>query len=61
MPNDKPKGGRPRAAEPGAVVSTWVAVSEYDRVIRLARKHDMSVSTLVRSLLKLRLPPPSRG
>jgi len=59
MTDDPPrnKGGRPRAEEPRAKLSTYVRASDYDRIVRLALKEDRSVSALVRDLLKLRLPP----
>ena len=37
-------------------VMTWVKVSDYDRIARLAHKRDVSVSSVVRSLLVRRLP-----
>jgi hypothetical protein len=52
-----PRRGRPRAAEPGVSVKTWLRESEYDRLIRLAAHRREPVSSLVRSLLILRLPP----
>lgn len=51
-----PRRGRPRAAERGVNVSTWLRESEYDRLIRVAAHRREPVSTLVRSLLILRLP-----
>ncbi len=39
-----PKGGRPRAAEPGSTVSIWIPASYHDRWIRLAKLYDVSVS-----------------
>lgn len=55
---DTPKGrGRPKAAEPRKVpVTTWVRPSEYDTLVKMANKRDENLSTLIRSLLKLRLP-----
>jgi hypothetical protein len=53
--DDRPKRGRPRVNEPGASVSTWVRAGEYDRLVRLAREQDTTVSSLVRSFLKLKL------
>jgi hypothetical protein len=52
-----PRRGRPRAAEPGVSVKTWLRQSEYDRLIRAASARREPVSSLVRSLLILRLPP----
>jgi hypothetical protein len=37
-------------------VSTWLKESEYDRLIRVAAHRREPVSSLVRSLLILRLP-----
>jgi hypothetical protein len=51
-----PRRGRPRAAERGVNVSTWLRESEYDKLIRLASQRREPVSSLVRSLLILRLP-----
>jgi len=54
-------GGRPRARERGAVVSTWVAATDYDRIIRLARKHDVSISKVVQVQLRRALRAVERG
>lgn len=48
--------GRPRAAEPGKSVKTWLRDSEYDRLIRVAEHHETTVSDLVRRVLLKRLP-----
>ena len=47
--------GRPRVAVPGVRVTTWVREPDYDRLLALAQKHDLSISATVRDLLKLRL------
>lgn len=47
--------GRPRAEEPGSAVTTWLRQSEHDKLIRLANKHETTISSLVRSLLILKL------
>jgi hypothetical protein len=52
----RPKG-TPRVDEPRTSVSTWLPASEYDRLNRLAQKHERSISSMVRSLLMLKLPP----
>jgi hypothetical protein len=52
-----PRRGRPRKAEQGYSVKTWLPESEYDRLIQLANQRREPVSHLVRSLLILRLPP----
>lgn len=55
-PPDPPnRGGRPRAADPGTTVTTWVRSADYDRLLRLAKARDQSISSLVRDLLKLRV------
>lgn len=55
----QPRRGRPRgsvsASEPGSTISVWVPVSAHDRLIERARQEDVSVSSLVRQLLILRL------
>lgn len=48
--------GRPRMADPGSSVSTWLRTDEHDRLIRLAMERETTVSALVRSLVILRLP-----
>lgn len=40
--------GRPRVDEPMALVSTRLPVRDYDRLIRLAQKQEMSVADLLR-------------
>lgn len=52
------KRGRPRAPEPGTNVQTWLRESEYDRLCEYAQRQRMSVSSLVRRLVVLRLPSP---
>lgn len=49
--------GRPPAQEPGEMVGTWLKKADIARLKRVAAKHDMSVSALVRRLVVLRLPP----
>jgi len=49
------KGGRPRVDEPGTSVSTWLRPGDHDKLIRLASLREMSVSALVRDLLRLKL------
>ncbi len=48
--------GRPRMDEPGSAVTTWLRPDEHDRLIKLANAREQTVSSLVRSLLILRLP-----
>jgi len=45
------KRGRPRVDTPGVNVSSWVRQPDYDKLCELARKYDVSVSTVVRRLL----------
>ena len=52
----KPRG-RPKVDEPGSAVTTWLKHGEHDYLIRLAREREQSISSLVRSLLILRLKP----
>lgn len=47
----KRRGGRPRATEPRSSVSTWIPVSQHDQLVRLANQREVSVSTLVKSLI----------
>jgi hypothetical protein len=51
-----PRRGRPRSTDPGVSVKTWLRASEYDRLIKAAAERREPVSSLVRSLLILRLP-----
>lgn len=50
--------GRPRVEEPRATVSTWVPASAHDRLIQLAKEHEVSVSAMVKSLLLVQLTKP---
>jgi len=52
------KRGRPRAQEQGSSVSAWVPQTYHDRLVKLADKHDVSVSSLVKTLLVLQLRKP---
>jgi len=54
-PVPKRPRGRPRNAEPGRKVMTWLTAREHDRLIRVALKHDMSVSEVVRRVLEHRV------
>ena len=51
------RGGRPRAAEPRSVVSTWVPAREHDALIREAQRREISVSALVRERLTVTRSP----
>jgi hypothetical protein len=56
MALDPPKRGRPRASEPGsATVSTWLPPKDYDKIIRVAKAQDVTISALVRTWLRLQL------
>lgn len=49
--------GRPRPEEPlDQRVTIRMTTPEYDRLIKLALRHDTPVTGIVRSLLKLRIP-----
>jgi hypothetical protein len=50
----KPRG-RPRVAEPGATLTTYVRSSDYDRLLRLATLQRKSLASLVRDLLRLKI------
>lgn len=47
--------GRPRAAEPGSSVTTWMPRREHDQLVRIARTHDLSVSFVTRRLIRIGL------
>lgn len=49
-------GGRPKADEPGTSLTTWVPLSEYDRLCRMANHRGETLSSLVRQMLKVRHP-----
>lgn len=56
-PEPAPRGrGRPKAAEQGVSVMTWVKASEYDRLVKIANQREATVSSTVRSLLLRRIP-----
>lgn len=44
--------GRPRVLEQRTSLSTWLPISDYDRLVALARTADKSLSALVRDALK---------
>ena len=46
--------GRPRQ-DPCAKVSTWLPADDADRLLRLAHRHGVSLSAVVRRLVILRL------
>ena len=47
--------GRPCNVEPGRKVMTWLTAREHDQLIRIAARHDVSVSAVVRRVLETRL------
>jgi hypothetical protein len=53
-PIAKPRG-RPRVDPKGTRVSSWVRPNEYDKLVRMANQKEVSLSSLVRSLLVLKL------
>lgn len=48
--------GRPKTAEPGSSVSTWLKPNEHDALIRLARQREVSVSAVARALIIRNIP-----
>ncbi len=52
------KGGRPAFGEPHTTVTAYIPVRQYDRLVELANQRDQSVSSLVKQLLVMRIPPP---
>jgi hypothetical protein len=53
VPPGKP--GRPPSLVKGCTVSTYLREPEIDRLARLARRHDMSLSGLLRQLIRREL------
>lgn len=52
----EPKGGRPKASEPGSAVTVWLRQSDHDRLIQLAKRADTSVSSVASQLIKKGFP-----
>jgi hypothetical protein len=51
-----PRRGRPRQSpEPCTSISTWVPEPYHDRLILLANRHNMSVSSLVKRFIIIQL------
>jgi hypothetical protein len=48
--------GRPRVKDATVPVTTWVPRSTFDRLTAYARKHDESMSAILRNMVILRLP-----
>lgn len=55
------KRGRPRAKSPLTPVTAWISPRVHDRLARLAIKHDVSVSSVVRRVIVLALKDESTG
>lgn len=55
-----PAAPRPRGRPPAEIkkvpITTWVTPGEYERIRRFGKVQDESISSIVRSLLILRLP-----
>lgn len=47
--------GRPPAEEPKAPLTTWLPQHQYDQLTRIAHKHDIKLSALVRDMIVLQL------
>lgn len=52
---ERRRRGRPPVAEPRASISTWMPASTHDKLIALAKRDEVSISALVRSLLILQI------
>jgi len=48
------KRGRPRvvASKPGASVATWLEPADHDKLIQAAKLREMSISAVLRALIK---------
>lgn len=51
MTEPKNKGGRPRAPEPGARLTTWLPAREFERIRHISKGTGLSMSLVVRKLL----------
>lgn len=47
--------GRPRVGAPKSTVSTRIPVEHHDHLVRLAKQRDVSVSCVVRALIRERV------
>ena len=54
-PAKRNKGGRPRVEIPGTKIAMWLPTPVADRLIRVALRHDRTVSSVVRDLILQRL------
>jgi len=53
--SSKPRG-RPKVDDPvGTSVTTWLRHGDHDRLLALAKRHEKTISALVRELLKLQI------
>lgn len=43
--------GRPRAPEPRVSISTWVPVSQYERILQQANQQELTLSKYVKEAL----------
>lgn len=48
--------GRPRLPEKGSTLTVYLPVGAHDRIIKMAKAQDKSISATIRQLLILRLP-----
>ena len=53
--------GRPKSADPGSAVCTWLRGTEHDRLIQAANSRRMSVSSFVRSAVVMLLEDERSG
>lgn len=49
------KPGRPKAESRGSTVCTWLRQQEHDRLVKLAKQTDQSVSSVTARLLRMML------
>jgi hypothetical protein len=53
--------GRPRTKEAKSSVSSWIPATSHERLASISRRHDVSVSALVRRAVFLFLKDESSG
>lgn len=51
------KPGRPRVTEARSSVSTWIPVSQHERLIQMARQREVSVSALIKAFVTVGTQP----
>lgn len=49
---ERRKPGRPKIIEPKAPVTTWLTRREQDRLIKMAKLQEISVSSMLRALVR---------